>query len=112
MNQEIYEVLAQRIVTLQYKPGQIINLKAVASEFHVSTTPVREALLCLTQQHLVTAKPYVGMCASNIDLKSIRDAYELKITLEGLASRLVARQGNVSVAERLNALLKTMEQMV
>jgi DNA-binding GntR family transcriptional regulator len=44
MNREIYRTIKDRILFLEYKPGQILNENTLAEEFGVSRTPLREVL--------------------------------------------------------------------
>ena len=49
----IYESLKDRIILLDYEPGQLIREKDLMDEFQVSRTPVREALIRLQSDELV-----------------------------------------------------------
>ena len=42
MNEPIYTVIKERILFLDYKPGQILNENVLAKEFGVSRTPMRK----------------------------------------------------------------------
>ncbi|MEA3422623.1 MAG: GntR family transcriptional regulator, partial [Bacillota bacterium] len=59
-NLEIYNELKRRIIELEYEPGSAINEKDLVNEFQVSRTPIREALLRLSQIGLVEMRPRVG----------------------------------------------------
>ena len=85
-NNEIYETLKKRIIEMEYAPGQAIVEKDLIEEFGVSRTPVREALLRLSQIGLVEMVPRVGTFITQIDLMMVRHAYEVKKNLEGLAA--------------------------
>lgn len=49
----VYDRLARDIVTGRYQPGERLNVDAIAEEFTVSRTPVREALIRLASARLV-----------------------------------------------------------
>ena len=51
--QEVLRILRDRILYLELKPGASISDMALAEELEVSRTPIREALLLLSQEHLV-----------------------------------------------------------
>ena len=52
MNREIYRTIKNRILFLEYNPGQILNENTLAEEFGVSRTPLREVLSKLVWEHL------------------------------------------------------------
>lgn len=91
-NIHIFEVLKDRIITLEMKPGDPVQEKELIEEFGVSRTPVREALIKLAQIGLVETRPRIGTFVTQIDLKSVKNAYEVKKNLEGLAAELAAQR--------------------
>ncbi len=103
---EIYEVLKKRIVDLDYEPGEVLNEKELAGEFSVSRTPVREALLRLSQMGLVEMRPRVGTFVTLIDLRQVKDAYEVKTNLEGLAAELASQRASREDIEALFAIIE------
>lgn len=91
-NTHIFETLKKRIINLEMKPGDAVQEKELIEEFGVSRTPVREALIKLGQIGLVETRPRIGTFVTRIDLKSVKNAYEVKKNLEGLAAELAARR--------------------
>ncbi|BEP27777.1 GntR family transcriptional regulator [Helicovermis profundi] len=88
--EEIFIELKRRIIDMEYKPGSPINEKNLIEEFCVSRTPIREAILKLSQIGLIEIKPRIGTFVSDIDISSVKYAYEIKKNLEGLAAELAA----------------------
>ena len=43
----IYEILKNRIIHLEYEPGQVLNEVDVAEEFNISRTPIRRVFQLL-----------------------------------------------------------------
>lgn len=106
-NIEIYNELKRRIVEIEYKPGQLINEKQLIEEFDVSRTPVREALLKLSQNGLVDMIPRVGTYVTQVDLNEVKYAYEVKKNLEGLAAELAAmRAGEDEIKELYEIIMR------
>ncbi|MCP4136507.1 MAG: GntR family transcriptional regulator [bacterium] len=93
-NIHIFEILKKRIINLEMKPGDPIQEKDLIEEFGVSRTPVREALIKLAQIGLIETRPRVGTFVTQIDLKSVKNAYEVKKNLEGLAAELAAKRAS------------------
>ena len=91
MNAEIYQEIKRRILFFEYDPGQFLNEKKLASEFGVSRTPVREVILRLEWEKLVTIMPRAGIMVTKIDFQELRDVYHSRITIEGAVGRLAAK---------------------
>jgi DNA-binding GntR family transcriptional regulator len=75
-SQRIYEVLRQRILTLEMPPGSGIDEIALVGEFGVSRTPVREALIRLSSEGFVTLLPNRGASVSPLDIDEIPELLE------------------------------------
>src|SRR4051795_13053654 len=70
--------------------GTWLRQEALASEFGVSRTPIREALRKLQEAGLVELRPHRGALVRGLSPREIRDAYEVRAELEGLAAELAA----------------------
>jgi len=85
--------LRELIVGGDIKPGQRISELALVELIGVSRTPIRSALARLQEEGLLDALPGGGYVAKDFSEDEIRDAIELRGTLEGLAARLAAERG-------------------
>jgi len=71
----IFEALHELIQNLELPPGERLVEADLATRFGVSKTPVREALLLLEQERLVTTVPHVGATVTWLSLPD----YEQKL---------------------------------
>lgn len=92
MNTGIYGELKKRILFFDYEPGQMLNEKAIAAEFGVSRTPVREVLLRLEWERLVTIIPRAGIMVSKVEFQQLGEVFQTRAPLEGLLARLATLQ--------------------
>lgn len=72
--------------------GTRLRQEALAEEFGVSRTPVREALRQLQSTGLVELLPNRGAVVRGPSARDIREAYEVRAELEGLAAELAAER--------------------
>ncbi len=107
-NQNIYDIILNRIINLEYEPGRLLNEKQLIEEFGVSRTPIREALLKLSEKGFVELVPRVGTYVTQIDIRNVKHAYEVKKRLESLACELAAQR---STEEEALELLKMAEEV-
>jgi len=82
---QLYRAIARAIVTGRYRPGAKLVTQALAREYGVSVTPVRDALKRLASEGLVRIEPRVGTTVARISLTDIRDLYEIRELIETFA---------------------------
>lgn len=93
--------LRQRILAEEFRPGERIPLERTAEQLRVSIMPVREALIILEKEGLVTSLPRQGFRANPVDAAGLRDIYELQ---GYIASRLSERAAETISEEELSEL--------
>jgi DNA-binding GntR family transcriptional regulator len=82
--------LQARVLNGELPMGARLRQTALAEEFGVSRTPVREALRKLQASGLVELRPNRGALVRGLSSREVRDAYEVRAELEGLAAELAA----------------------
>ncbi|MGE8941795.1 GntR family transcriptional regulator [Leptospira interrogans] len=60
MSEQTYEDIKERIIDQALPPGARLNIDALARELSISSTPVREALVRLEREQLVSLELYAG----------------------------------------------------
>lgn len=90
-----------RIIGGEVDPGAPLSELALADEFGVSRTPVREAFKQLQTEGLVEIRPRVGTFVTTPSRREITELFEMKELLEGAAARLLAQRGRVPEIDRL-----------
>lgn len=92
----IYRDLKEGILNGKYEFGDKLVISRLAKEYSVSEIPVREALNLLNSDNLIEFKPHVGAIVSTISSEDIKDIFEMRIELEGLATRLATEHLDMS----------------
>lgn len=88
-------------------PGESIDEAELANQYQVSRTPIREALIQLQAQGMVTSLPRGGMIVAKMDLQQLLALWELLAELEGVAVRLAYER---MTAQELDTLVQLHEQ--
>jgi len=104
----LVENLRDQILQGQVIPGQYLRLEEIASQYDVSTTPVREALRALESEGLVTIYPHRGAIVTKLSVDDLRDIYDIRATLEAMATRLAVPN---LTAKEISHLVTYTEQM-
>lgn len=108
----VLDGLRHAIVNGFYQPGQLLSEIALAAEYEVSRTPVREALKQLQIEGLAEIRPRVGTFVREPSRREIVELFELKEALEGMAARLLAARGPVPVLDQLEENIENSGQAV
>jgi GntR family transcriptional regulator, rspAB operon transcriptional repressor len=90
LQQDVYGVVRQQIISWQRRPGEPLAEEALAREFGVSRTPLREVLRRLAEDGLVAYEPHRGARVSRLTEDLVRDTFLLREALEGIAARAAA----------------------
>ncbi len=110
INKEIYKELKKRIVYLDYKPKQVLNIKELAKEFGVSPMPVREVLILLESEKLIHIIPNNGIYVNDISFQELKDVFEIRLFLVGLSGRLAAQRATTEELNKMKELLEKIKQ--
>jgi DNA-binding GntR family transcriptional regulator len=82
VSQQIYDVLRQRILSLELVPGVNLSRAEIAEFYGVSQTPVRDAMLRFEEESLLVIFSQSKTEASRIDLTQARETQFLRMSVE------------------------------
>jgi DNA-binding GntR family transcriptional regulator len=102
----IYAGLRAELLSLQRRPGEAISEGEIAVAFGVSRTPVREAILKLSDDGLVEIFPQSGIFVSRIPLGALPEAIIIRKALEETTARLAAEHATSSQILILHSILE------
>jgi DNA-binding GntR family transcriptional regulator len=109
-SEAVHRHLREQILSLALKPGAAISENELALAYGVSRTPVREALLRLSDEGLVEIVPKAGTIVSRIPLEALPEAIVIRRALEEVAVRSAAARASGSQLLGLRAILKRQEE--
>jgi len=82
LRDNVYKSLRADILACRLAPGDDVREQVLAERYAVSRQPVREALLRLEREHLVTVQPRQGYRVNPISLSDARDLLRFRLALE------------------------------
>jgi DNA-binding GntR family transcriptional regulator len=106
------EALAARIVAAQLPPGLRLDEQALATEFGMSRTPVREALRLLATTGLVELRPRRGAVVAAPAAERLRATFEVLAELEALCARWAVLRMTPAERHALDRLHRDMTALV
>lgn len=109
---EATRVLRNMILTGKLLAGTRLRQADLADQMGISRTPLREALMKLEQEGLITVLPRGGLQVVQLKLEEAIELYEIREMLDGLAARLAARRINEKGLNKLKGYLRKMEKSI
>ncbi len=108
----VYRRLVRAIVELELQPGEQLRERQLAEQMGVSKTPIREALVRLEKEGLVTVAPYRGAVVRGYTHADVREIYELRELLEGWCARNAAMRIGDADESALRANVRRSREML
>ncbi|HTY04798.1 MAG TPA: GntR family transcriptional regulator [Rhodocyclaceae bacterium] len=85
--EQVAERLRGRIFAHELAPGAWIDEQAIAAEYGISRTPLREALKVLASEGLVTLRPRRGCYVTELSEQDLDEIFPVMALLEGRCAR-------------------------
>jgi DNA-binding GntR family transcriptional regulator len=102
LGEKAYRQLFNEIVRCNILPGQDITEAEMCERYGLSRSPVRRALALLAHDGLITPIPRLGFHVSDISLSTIRETFEMRAALEGLAAHACVGRVDLEAVRQLN----------
>lgn len=99
LRDNIYDALRDAILTCDLLPGQNLREQDLAARYEVSRSPVREALLRLEGERLVTVLPRQGYVVNVVSMADARDLFNLRLVIEPACAAAAANATGSALAD-------------
>lgn len=113
LSDQIYRMLKDDIVHQKIKCGEKMTVKTLVDHFQVSATPIREALVRLSQERLVNYHPNVGASVIELTDDDLREIYEFVGDVDSLAIHYASMHPrNQELIEKLRENLRRSRELM
>ena len=103
-----YEQIKGKILQNQLDSKKLLDEKIFSEELNISRTPIREALIMLEKEGLVTREEGRGFHVKQFRMKDIQDLYEFREVVEtGIAHEIISRLTD----EKIKPLSQILDQV-
>ena len=106
--EQAYELLENRLVTLELAPGSIVSEGLLIDMVGLGRTPVREAMQRLAHQDLIRVLPRKGLMISPIDSADMQLLLEVRKPLERLIVSRAALNARDEQRSGLSAIARAL----
>jgi DNA-binding GntR family transcriptional regulator len=109
LGEQVYSYIRDRIVSGEYRPGQVLVESELANSLNVSRTPVSNAVIMLKERGLL--EEHGGkLVIPTLMLKDVIDLYQCRLALDTLATRLAAEKITTRDLRKLERNLRIWER--
>jgi len=91
--EKAYQLLWDKITSLDLAPGEILDIAALADELEFSQISIQEALSLLVHDHLVEAPPR-GLYVAGLRFSDLEKISSIRLNLETMAAQQAALNAN------------------
>jgi DNA-binding GntR family transcriptional regulator len=105
LRHKAHENIKNKIITFEFRPGDVLRENTIAKEMGMGRTPVREALLMLEHEKLVECRANIGYVVRKLTRKEAEDYYALREALELFAAPLIIERATPETVRKLEAIL-------
>lgn len=108
--QQVAERLRARILAHEIPPGSWIDEQALAEQYGISRTPLREALKVLVSEGLVTLKPRRGCYVTEVTAQDMDEIFPILALLEGRCAFEATSKASAADLAALDQLQAQLEE--
>ncbi len=108
--EQVAEQLRSKIFAHELKPGAWLDEQALAADYGISRTPLREALKVLAAEGLVVLKPRRGCYVTELSEQDLDDVFPVMAILEGMVAQEATRRVTSTNWRNLCAIHNELEQ--
>ena len=87
---DLADAIQTRIISGDFPAGARLRQEQLAADYQLSRTPIREALRKLQAAGTVELVPNQGAVVRGLTVRDVREGYEVRAELEGMAASLAA----------------------
>jgi len=109
LNETAYIRLKNALVTLEYKPGEYLNIAQVMERLGLGRTPIHQALHRLSTEGLIQIIPRKGAMAAPLSINDALELIDVRLVNEMLCVRLAAKLITDAELHELHAVASDFE---
>lgn len=113
LNEHAYDYLKTMILTGKLSTGVLYSETKLAERIGISRTPMREAIVRLSQEGLLDIQQSKGFCLHILTAEDLKDMFQMRLALEGYALIQLAKHAQEQeAAERIDALERNLNRQL
>jgi DNA-binding GntR family transcriptional regulator len=109
---QAYLAIRELIVSLELRPGSVVNERELMERLDLGRTPIREAVRRLAQEQLVEVFPRRGTFVTSVEIRDLASICDVRSALEAHAARIAAERANDADRAEIGRLIEELDAAV
>ncbi|MGO4332156.1 GntR family transcriptional regulator [Cupriavidus sp. 2TAF22] len=109
---QVFEHMRDLIISMTLTPGTVLSRTDLAAQYGISQTPVRDALMRLSEEGLVDIFPQHATVVSPISIALAQQAHFLRRSVEVEIVRTLAEAPDPALVERLRLMVARQQALL
>ena len=109
---QVCDSLRSHIIEGRLAPGSLLREERLAATLAVSRTPLREAIRQLAEEGFIEKPPRRGARVAELTPEMVREVFEVREALEGMAARLAAARADQDDVARMRVYLESLRPRI
>lgn len=110
LTETVLEHLRDQIISGHYQLGAVLSERQLAEELQVSKTPVRESLVQLKNEGLVTIIPQRGAFVFTLSAREVVEICEFRMAIEAAALKLAIERNRDALVADTSSIVTQMQE--
>ncbi len=110
--EKAYEKVRSGLISARFRPGQILTIRNLASEYGISATPVREALQRLVVENALELQPNKSYRIPVLTIERFEEVRRIRCALEPMAAELAYPRISKRELKALETLVEKMDRAI
>ena len=116
LQESAYSHVRDKVLSGQLQPNVLYSETRMAAELNISRTPMKDALVRLSQEKLIDILPSKGFCLHVMSREDILQTYQARTAVEGFCAMQLARNrrtpAGADAIRRMEGILSAMDQFL
>lgn len=109
LNDQAFDRIKQGLISGSFSPGQTLVIRALAEEYGISATPVREALQRLVAERLLVMLPNRSIAVPDPTIDNFEELVRIRSALEGMSVERAAGKITKKALDKLQTTLDDLD---
>ncbi|RDW18380.1 GntR family transcriptional regulator [Oceanobacillus arenosus] len=109
---QVYKILRSKIITVEYKPGDKLDIHKLADEFGVSRSPVKDAINQLVYEGLIEIIPRKGTYVTELDFYDFLEVLDARLMIELWAAHQIIQTVSIEKIEKWGQIVNKMDLLL
>lgn len=112
LSNTVYAAMSDALTQGRFQPGERLKIRDLADQFGTSVTPIRDAILRLTNDEAVIFRSPRDIRIPDMKQARYREIRSIRVKLEGLAAETAAQMATAKDIAALEQVLRDNEQAI